>query len=110
MAVMQTIPTEPADELRVMTGVSWDAFESFLIERGEKLPRVAYLEGTLELMSPSRDHDRISRRFAAVVEAYLDTLDISWDSAGSWLLKHQASVTSSTKQAWIESAPISRSK
>lgn len=89
MAAMHTTPLVLDDELRVLKDVSWDAFEAFLIERGEKLPRVAYLEGTLELMSPSRDHDRISRRFAAVVEAYLDTLEIEWDSAGAWLLKHK---------------------
>lgn len=89
MAAMHSTSIAPEDEIRVMTGVSWDAFEAFLIERGEKLPRVAYLEGTLELMSPSRPHDRISRRFAAVVEAYLDTLGIEWDSAGAWLLKHK---------------------
>ncbi len=89
MAAMHTTPFETEDDLRVMKGVSWDAFEAFLVERGEKLPRVSYLEGTLELMSPSRDHDRISRRFAAVVEAYLDMLGIEWDGAGAWLLKHQ---------------------
>jgi Uma2 family endonuclease len=89
MAAMHSTPVAPEDEIQIRTGVSWDAFEAFLSERGEKLPRVAYLEGTLELMSPSFDHDRISRRFAAVVEAYLDTLGIEWDSAGSWLLKHK---------------------
>jgi Uma2 family endonuclease len=89
MAAMHSTPVVSEDEMRVMTNVTWDAFEAFLIERGEKLPRVAYLEGTLELMSPSRDHDRISRRFGAVVDAYLNTLGITWDSAGAWLLKHK---------------------
>src|SRR5258708_1621843 len=60
------VPT--ADQRLVMYGVTWDAFESFLSMRGDRLPRVAYLEGTLELMSPSRDHERLKTYFAAVVE------------------------------------------
>lgn len=90
MAVMTPSSANRAspDERVVMTNVSWDAFESLLIKRGESGPRVTYLEGTLELMSPSRDHDIISRRFAAVVEQYLDHLGIVWDGAGAWLLKN----------------------
>jgi len=90
MAVMTTSSTSRAnpDERVVMTNVSWDAFEAFLIKRGESGPRVTYLEGTLELMSPSRDHEGIRRFFVAVVDEYLDHLGIVWDGAGAWLLKN----------------------
>ena len=47
------VPT--ADQRIVMHGISWEAFESILNVRGDALPRVTYLEGTLELMSPSKD-------------------------------------------------------
>ncbi len=79
------------DDVVVMTNVSWDAFESFLRERGEARPRVTYLEGTLELMSPSRDHESIRRCLAAIVDEYLDHLGIVWDGAGAWLLKNAPS-------------------
>ena len=79
------VPT--ADQRIVMCDVTWDAFEAFIAARGESGPRVTYLKGTLELMGPSRDHENIKTRFAAVVEAYLDHLDFEYDGVGSWLLK-----------------------
>ncbi len=80
------VPT--ADHRVTMYGLSWSDFQSFLDLRGETGPRVTYLEGTLELMSPSRDHEAIKMRLAAVVQAYLDTIGITYDGAGAWLLKN----------------------
>jgi Uma2 family endonuclease len=80
------VPT--ADRRVAMYGLDWAAFESFLALRGDALPRVAYLKGTLELMSPSRDHEQLKTYFAAVLEEYLDHLGIVYDGAGAWLLKH----------------------
>jgi Uma2 family endonuclease len=80
------VPT--ADHRVVMYGLSWADFESFLALRGEKGPRVTYLEGALELMSPSRDHEVIKSRLAAVVQAYLDQLGVTYEGVGAWLLKH----------------------
>ena len=80
------VPT--ADQRIVLSGVSWDAFEAFLTLRGNGRPLVTYLEGTLELMSPSRDHESIKKRFAEVVAAYLDHLGATYEGVGSWLLKH----------------------
>ena len=90
MAVMPATSTTHAtpDERVVMHDVSWDGFEAYLSKRGDAGPRVTYLEGTLELMSPSRDHEGIRRYFAAVVDEYLDQLGIVWDGAGAWLLKN----------------------
>ncbi len=76
-----------ADQRIVLGGVSWEAFEQFLTLRGDARPLVTYLEGTLELMSPSRDHESIKRRFTAVLDAYLSHLGITYEGVGSWLLK-----------------------
>lgn len=80
------VPT--ADQRIVMSGVTWEAFEAFLALRGDAGPLVTYLEGTLELMSPSRDHESIRKRLAAIVEEYLDHLGVTYEGVGSWLLKH----------------------
>jgi Uma2 family endonuclease len=80
------VPT--ADQRVVMYGLSWADFESFLAMRGESGPRVTYLEGTLELMSPSRDHEKITNRLRAIVQAYLDHLGVAYEDVGAWLLKH----------------------
>jgi len=71
-----------------MRGVTWEAFEAFLAARGAARPSVTYLEGTLELMSPSRDHETIRKRLAAIVEEYLDHAGVIYEGVGSWLLKH----------------------
>ena len=85
------VPT--ADQRIVMSGLSWGDFESIVSMRGEDAagPRVTYLEGTLELMSPSLDHEVIKKRLAAIVEAYLDQLGVRYQGVGSWLLKHAPS-------------------
>lgn len=88
------VPT--ADQRVVMHNLSWTDFEAFLAMRGESLPRVTYLEGTLELMSPSHDHEKINIRLARTVEAYLDQRDIPYEGVGSWLLK------SSPEEAGLE--------
>jgi Uma2 family endonuclease len=79
-----------ADQRIVLGGVSWEAFEAFLALRGDARPLVTYLEGTLELMSPSRDHESIKKRFAEVVAAYLDHLGMTYEGVGSWLLKQES--------------------
>ncbi|MFO0608169.1 MAG: Uma2 family endonuclease, partial [Polyangiales bacterium] len=65
--------SEPARDLRtllrdddldqrvVLPGVSWAMYEALDTLRGERrTPRLTYLEGTLELMSPGRNHERIA--------------------------------------------------
>lgn len=80
---------QPRERPLVVTkhDVSWQAFEDFLVRRGDALPRVTYLDGVLELMSPTYDHETIRRRFADVLEAYLDHLGIEWEGVGHWTLK-----------------------
>jgi Uma2 family endonuclease len=97
-AMTTTTMNDPtADDLVVMTDVSWAKFEAILDERGDTSPpRVTYLEGTLELMSPSTNHERLKTYMAAVVEEYLDELGIEYDGIGSWLLKQKS------KQAALE--------
>ena len=57
----EQVPT--ADQRLVTYAVSWDRYEAQLAWRGDaSSPRLAYLEGALELMSPSRDHERIKSK------------------------------------------------
>lgn len=79
------VPT--ADQRLVMIGLRWSDFESFLALRGNARPRVTYLEGTLELMSPSKDHEVIKTRLATVVEAFLVRLGVPFEGVGEWLIK-----------------------
>ena len=64
---------------------SWTDYERLLEWRGEKaLPRITYLEGTIEVMRPSFDHARIKSTFARLVEVYCTEREIDWSACGSF--------------------------
>ncbi len=75
---------------RVILHVGWDEYEAVLAMRGESSAvRIAYLEGALELMSPSRDHETLKKKLARLVEAYAGELGIELEGYGSWTLKRR---------------------
>ncbi len=53
------------------------------------MPRISYLEGELELMSPSKEHERIKSYIGRLVEAYALERGIDLSPYGSWTLKSQ---------------------
>jgi Uma2 family endonuclease len=77
-----------ADARIVMSGVPWSHYETQLALRGDTSgPRIAYLDGDLELMSPSKDHERIKSYIGRLVEAFALERDIDLSPYGSWTLK-----------------------
>jgi Uma2 family endonuclease len=69
-------------------GVSWRDYERVLEMRGDhSAPRITYLEGTLEIMSPSLPHDSIKSTIGCLVEAWCLEHDIEFLTAGSWTVK-----------------------
>jgi Uma2 family endonuclease len=80
------VPT--ADQRVVMHGVPWSHFEAMLALRGEKsVPRMTYLGGVLELMSPSKDHERIKSFLGHLVVTFAVETGIELSPYGSWTLK-----------------------
>jgi len=72
-----------------MHGVRWDQFEAILALRGDAAgPRVTYLHGELELMSPSRNHESIKKLLARMVELYALEKGIELSGFGSWTLRN----------------------
>jgi Uma2 family endonuclease len=81
------VPT--ADQRVVTYNAPWAHYEVQLALRGEKsVPRIAYLEGALELMTPSRDHERIRSILGRLVETYALERGIEFSGYGQWTLKH----------------------
>ena len=75
MGIPATIPAgeyvPTADQRVVMYGVPWAHYETLLALRGEaSSPRIAYLEGALELMTPSKDHERNKSFIGRLLEAW----------------------------------------
>jgi Uma2 family endonuclease len=79
------------DHFVVRRGVSWSEYEQAMGERGEhSVPRIAYLEGVLEIMSPGRSHERLGSRIGRLVETWCQERGIKFDGIGSWTLKDEA--------------------
>ncbi|HJR69253.1 MAG TPA: Uma2 family endonuclease [Gammaproteobacteria bacterium] len=69
-------------------GVTWADYLRLLEIRGDcSAPRITYLEGTLEIMSPSRTHDEIKSYIGRLVEAWCLERGIEFTPNGSWTLK-----------------------
>lgn len=78
-----------ADARVVLYDVSWLQYETMLAWRGEKsTPRYAYLEGALEITSPSSDHERIKSYIGRIVEAYAMVVGVDFTPFGSWTLRN----------------------
>ena len=90
-AARRELPDASSIDQRVhMHDVSWQAYEALVTWRGERaVPRLTYLEGELELMTPSPDHETQKKTLARLIEAFADAMDISLDGVGSWTVKQR---------------------
>jgi Uma2 family endonuclease len=76
------------DQRVQLQGSSWMQLEILLAMRGDRArPRIAYLDGVLELMSPSRSHEMIKTNLARLLESYALELGLQLEGFGSWTLK-----------------------
>lgn len=84
-------PEVPADidQRVIIHGVTWTSYEVMLALRGEApAPRMYYLQGALELMSPSRSHEEIKKLIARLVEAYAMETGLVLEAAGSMTMRN----------------------
>jgi Uma2 family endonuclease len=76
------------DSIVVLRGATWADYQRHLEMKGEApVPRIAYLEGTLEIMSPSRTHESIKSRVGCLVEVWCLEKGIEFSPYGSWTLE-----------------------
>lgn len=79
-----------ADQIVVMSGVDWAGYEALLALRGERSrPKLAYLDGVVELMSTSRGHEGVKSSIGCLVEAYCLEVGIDFSPYGNWTQKQQ---------------------
>ncbi|MGH7859112.1 MAG: Uma2 family endonuclease, partial [Candidatus Binatia bacterium] len=78
------------DDRVILHRVSWEDYERILEIRGEGSGvRIAYLEGELELMSPSKDHEWIKTAIARLLECWAEESGVDLNGYGSWTLKER---------------------
>ena len=80
-------PDRAAIDHFVYLRVGWDDYERLLAMRGESsVPRITYLNGVVELMSPSSYHELDKKRFARLLEAWSEAAGVQLEGDGSWTL------------------------
>jgi Uma2 family endonuclease len=90
------ITTEPKDprlapdNIVRLHDVDWANWQRLLAMRGEhSAPRLAYLKGEVEIMSPSRSHASIKSVIGRLVETYCLEHEIPFRPLGGWTLESE---------------------
>jgi len=84
---IQAIELTPGSQI-VIHNFSWQDFELLLEDLGEKRnTRIAYYQGTLEIMSPLALHERPHRIIAYIITTILEIQGRIWEDFGSTTLK-----------------------
>ncbi len=90
-ARLQPAPVDPRTmDHFVYLRVDWQGYQQLLALRGESsVPRITYLKGLAELMSPSRYHEIDKKRFARLLEAWSEIAGVPLEGYGSWTLEDE---------------------
>ncbi|MEM1254942.1 MAG: Uma2 family endonuclease [Cyanobacteria bacterium P01_H01_bin.21] len=94
-ASLINLPTEfPAtDEQRLcLEGVTWQQYDALVALFIDQFPalRMTYLEGSLELMTTSPEHERLKKIIARLIEAFAEEADIDLNGYGSATFRQKA--------------------
>jgi Uma2 family endonuclease len=66
-----------------MEEISWDLYQRMLDEIGDGNTRLTFNNGRLEIISPSRFHERVKTVLGRLIETYGDAVEIVVERAGS---------------------------
>lgn len=91
MAASAIVTPVDHDHIIVMRDATWADFQRMLEVRGDRpVPRLAYLEGRLEIMAPSRSHEAIKSQIGCLIEGWCFERDVDITPYGSWTLEDKA--------------------
>lgn len=78
------------DHVVTFRDASWADYRRLVALRGDApVPRFAYLEGTIEIVSPSRAHESLKSMIGRLVEAWCVERGVEVTPYGSWLLENK---------------------
>lgn len=81
---------EDRDHVVVLRGVSWNQYEALLRAREKNTPKLAYLDGVLELVTKSIRHELGKTLIARLLEAYAEEAVIELIGAGETTFRKKA--------------------
>ena len=80
----------PPEQRVILHNVSWETYERLLTDlQDSSAPRMTYDRGTLEIMSPSSEHERYNRTAAQIVEELAVEMNMNIDSLGSMTFRRE---------------------
>src|SRR5208337_1273294 len=89
-------PASPADPVEedqhvILRGMTWKDFEVLLAVRGDAAGvRFYYLDGNIELMSPTNIHEYRKKTLARLLEQWALETSTNLNGYGSWTLKDES--------------------
>lgn len=84
------ITTAPISQRVILPNISWETFEAMLREMGDnRVTRVAYDQGTLEIMTPLMPHEHNKRLLEKLIDTLAEELDLNIKSIGSTTCKRK---------------------
>jgi Uma2 family endonuclease len=96
----------------LLEDVSWQTYERLVNEVNNRNVRLTYDRGRLEIMSPSREHERYAHLLGRIVAILTEELDINMSGGGSMTFK-RADVEKGLEPDdcyWIANEPLVREK
>jgi len=83
--------TTDSEQLVIINDISWQMYESLLadVEDNSHL-RIAYLEGVLEIMSPSRRHEFIKTNIGRLLDVYFEETRTRFYGLGSTTFRQES--------------------
>jgi Uma2 family endonuclease len=84
------LPRNNSEERLIITGVTWEDYESLLVDlEDNSFLRIAYFDGVMEIVAPSRRHESRKTVLINLLEVYFLETDTPYFSMGSTTLKSQ---------------------
>ena len=78
------IVVSPPEQRIVLNNITWDMYEQLLAtHRDRSVPRFTYDRGSLEIISPSAEHEELKRMVALFVEVIAEEMNINVRGLGS---------------------------
>ncbi|NQU25932.1 MAG: Uma2 family endonuclease [Candidatus Nealsonbacteria bacterium] len=96
----------------VLWNVSWSTYEAILADTDRSGTRLTYNQGSLEIMSPSEEHERLKKLIGRMVETLTEELGIPIRSAGSttWKMELKRQGLEPDECYYITNEPLVRGK
>lgn len=89
MSAVTSPPDRSSEQRVILDNISWATYLRILEEAGNCRGRICYDRGVLEIMSPSRLHEKIKSLILQMIRIFALELNIEIDSAGSTTLKRE---------------------